>query len=233
VKAALALLYRVLEAPNPFADCLAPKFRPDAVEIRHLEGGRLAKVLLELQRHRRDYFDHLVSHLAEALFFTACRFHEWALLTRDRLVYDGAGRITAARLRVKGGKHRDVPVMPRLGESLAEWAAFLEGFKGHRLRRGHVGFAGSELVFPGRDGAPLNNQAFNKKLAAACRAAGTEVITAHGLRHSAASLLLNERGRNLRELQDLLGHKSLSTTARYTHIDRGRLRSVVDDLKLA
>ena len=62
------------------------KFRPDAVEIRHLEGGRLAKVLLELQRHRRDYFDHLVSHLAEALFFTACRFHEWALLTGDRLV---------------------------------------------------------------------------------------------------------------------------------------------------
>ncbi|RYG66276.1 hypothetical protein EON80_15730 [bacterium] len=46
VKAALALLYRVLEAPNPFADCLAPKFRPEAVEIRHLEGGRLAKVLL-------------------------------------------------------------------------------------------------------------------------------------------------------------------------------------------
>jgi site-specific recombinase XerD len=58
------------------------------------------------------------------------------------------------------------------------------------------------------------------------------VITAHGLRHSAANLLLNERGRNIRELQELLGHRSLATTARYTHIDRERLRGVVADLNL-
>ena len=58
------------------------------------------------------------------------------------------------------------------------------------------------------------------------------MITAHGLRHSAANLLLNERGRNIRELQELLGHRSLATTARYTHIDRGRLRGLVEDLAL-
>jgi len=231
-KAAISFLYKVLEAPNPFTECLAPKFRPDAVEIQHLEAGDLSKVLLELRRGRRTYFDHLCAHLAEALFFTACRFHEWALLTTDKLVRNGAGQVTAVRLKVKGGNHRDVPVLPRLAESLAEWGRFLEGFKGHRLRRGHVEFAGSELVFPGQGGAPPSNQAFNKRLAAACRAAGVEVISAHGLRHSAASLLLNEKGRNLRELQDLLGHKNLSTTARYTHIDRERLRSVVGDLHL-
>jgi site-specific recombinase XerD len=45
-------------------------------------------------------------------------------------------------------------------------------------------------------------------------------------------LLLNERGRNIRELQELLGHRSLATTARYTHIDRERLRGVVADLDL-
>ena len=91
---------------------------------------------------------------------------------------------------------------------------------------------GSELVFPGRDGGPFSNQAFNRRLAAACRAARVPVITAHGLRHSAANLLLNERGRNIRELQELLGHRSLATTARYTHIDRERLRGVVADLDL-
>lgn len=232
-KAALSFLYKVLEAPNPFTECLSPKFSAEAVEIQHLGGSALAKVLLELRRSRHSYFDHLVSHLAEALFFTACRFHEWALLSKDRLVRDGAGHIIAARLKVKGGNYRDVPVMQSLADSLSEWETFLEGFKGHRLRRGQVEFAGSDLVFPGQGGAPPSNQAFNKRLAAACRAVGVEVISAHGLRHSAASLLLNERGRNLRELQELLGHKNLSTTARYTHIDRGRLRSVVDDLKLS
>ena len=58
------------------------------------------------------------------------------------------------------------------------------------------------------------------------------MISAHGLRHSAVNLLLNERGRNIRELQELLGHHSLATTARYTHIDRERLKSVVADLAL-
>ncbi|MDB6135076.1 MAG: integrase/recombinase XerD [Verrucomicrobiales bacterium] len=232
-KAAVSFLYRMLDAPNPFADCVAPKFRLESVEIQHLDATPLSKVLLELQRSRRTYFDHLVSHLAEALFFTACRFHEWALLTSDKLVRNGVGKVTAVRLKVKGGRFRDVPVLPRLSESLAEWIRFLEGIKGHRLRRGHIGFAGSDLVFPGREGSPPSNQAFNRRLAAACRGAGTGIITAHGLRHSAASLLLNERGRNLRELQDLLGHKNLSTTARYTHIDKERLRSVVGDLNLA
>ncbi|MES2707066.1 MAG: tyrosine-type recombinase/integrase [Verrucomicrobiota bacterium] len=232
-KAAISFLYRVLDVPNPFIGCLSPKFRAEAVEIQHLEAGALSKVLLELRRSRKTYFDHLVSHLAEALFFTACRYHEWAMLTTDKLVGNGAGGVSAVRLKVKGGNHRDVPVLPRLSESLMEWARFLEGFKGHRLRRGHVEFAGSELVFPGRGGAPPSNQAFNKRLAAACRAAGTGIISAHGLRHSAASLLLNERGRNLRELQDLLGHKNLSTTARYTHIDKERLRAVVGGLNLS
>ena len=127
-------------------------------------------------------------------------------------VRNGAGELTTARLKVKGGKHRDVPLMPRLGVSIREWAHFLEGLKGVRLRRGSVEFAGSELVFPGRDGTPISNQAFNCRLAAACRAVGVPVISAHGLRHSAANLLLNEHGRNIRELQELLGHRSLATT---------------------
>ena len=170
--------------------------------------------------------------MAEALFFTACRFYEWALLSTDRLVRIGSGEFTAAPLKVKGGKFRDVPLMPRLSDYLQEWAVFLEDLKGLRLRRGAVEFAGSELVFPGRDGSPISNQAFNRRLAAACHAAGVSVISAHGLRHSAANLLLNERGRNIRELQELLGHRSLVTTARYTHIDRERLRGVVADLAL-
>jgi site-specific recombinase XerD len=45
-------------------------------------------------------------------------------------------------------------------------------------------------------------------------------------------LLLNEWGANLRDVLGLLGHKSLATPARYTHVDSERLRSLVENLRL-
>ena len=88
------------------------------------------------------------------------------------------------------------------------------------------------MLFPGRDGGFYSNQAFNRRLKVACQGVHAPVITAHGLRHSAATLLLNDRNRNLREIQELLRHKNLATTARYTHVDRERLKGVVADLAL-
>jgi integrase len=61
------------------------------------------------------------STIATALFFTGCRFHEWALLTIDRLVREPGGIIIAARLQVKGSSFRDLPVTKRLSDSLEEW----------------------------------------------------------------------------------------------------------------
>lgn len=231
-KAALAFLCRVLDCPNPFKECLAPKFSPDKIEIQYLPAADLAKVLLHLGQHKSDYFSHLTAYLAEALFYTATRFHEWTHMERDKLERKEDGSVASVRLRVKGGKFRDMPLVPRLGQSLGEWLRFLESFKGHRLRQGGVEFAGSELVFPGQGGGAVDNAAFNRRLAAACRAVGVRRISAHGLRHSAATLLINQKGRNLKEIQELLGHKSLSTTARYTHIDHERLRSVVADISV-
>jgi site-specific recombinase XerD len=232
VKAALALLYYVLGSPNPFAQCHAPKFAPEKTELRYHTSSQLGQLLRELREDKASYFGHLAYHLATALFFTGCRYHEWALLTMDRLVREPGGVIIAARLHVKGSSFRDLPLTPDLSDSLEGWFAFLESVKGVRLRTGGIDFAGSPLVFPGRDGAPFSNKAFNVRLKLACQRARVPVISAHPLRHTAATLLLNERGANLRDVQALLGHKSIATTARYTHIDSERLRTVVGNLRL-
>ena len=232
VKAALALLYHVLGSPNPFTRCHAPKFAPEKTELRYHTSSQLGQLLRELREDKASYFGHLTFHLATALFFTGCRFHEWALLTMDRLVREPGGVIIAVRLQVKGGSFRDLPLTQELSDSLEEWFAFLESVKGVRLRTGGIDFAGSPLVFPGRDGAPVSNKAFNARLKLACERARVPVISAHPLRHTAATLLLNERGANLRDVQALLGHKSIATTARYTHIDSERLRTVVGNLRL-
>jgi integrase len=75
----------------------------------------------------------------------------------------------------------------------------------------------------------LANKAFNARLKLACERARVPVISAHPLRHTAATLLLNERGANLRDVQALLGHRN----NRALHaIDSERLRTVVGNLRL-
>jgi integrase len=135
VKAALALLYDVLGATNPFAEYQAPKFAPEKIVLRYHTASQLGQLLRDLREDRRSYFGHLTYHLATTLFFTRCRFHEWARLTLDRLVREPtSGMLIAARLQVKGGLFRDLPLTKELAASLEEWFAFLESVKGVRLR---------------------------------------------------------------------------------------------------
>jgi integrase len=115
------------------------------------------------------------------------------MLTRYQIGRLILWQLIAARLQVKGGTFRDLPLTKELSDSLEEWFAFLESVKGMRLRGGGVDFAGSPLIFPGRDGVPFSNQAFNARIKLACERAGVPVISAHPLRHTAATLLLNER----------------------------------------
>jgi site-specific recombinase XerD len=142
--------------------------------------------------------------------------------------------IVALRIKGKGSVFQDVPVTGALSAALLEWKDIQEGSKARRIRfPGGIAFAGSQFVFAGYSGEPFSNRAFNLRLRAACRAIGVGEITAHGLRHSAATILLNHVGKDLREIQELLRHKNIRTTVRYTHVGYEQTRQTAEALSQA
>jgi integrase/recombinase XerC len=128
---------------------------------------------------------------------------------------DAAG--SALRVTGKGGKTRLVPVLPQVLQSIAEY---------RRLCPYHLD--ADAPLFRGARGGPLNPaivQRGMRKLRSALNLPDT--ATPHALRHSFATHLLG-RGGDLRTIQELLGHASLSTTQIYTGVDTTRLLEVYE-----
>jgi integrase/recombinase XerD len=116
----------------------------------------------------------------------------------------------------KGGKDRDVMLSPVLLEALrAYW----------KLERP------SDWLFPGAvEGQPISAHRVTEMCRRAREVAGlTKPVTPRLLRHCFATHLL-EAGANIRIIQTLLGHRSLSTTARYTHVSRATICAVQSPL---
>jgi site-specific recombinase XerD len=121
------------------------------------------------------------------------------------------------RLSGKGGKERIVP----LGEPAADALRGYLGAGRPRLLRS----APTSALFLNTRGSPLGTRDARTVVERASLAAGLGRVTPHTLRHSFATHLL-DRGADIRMVQELLGHASLATTQRYTHLSRGRLREV-------
>jgi integrase/recombinase XerC len=114
----------------------------------------------------------------------------------------------------KGGKTRIVPVLPAVRDAIEAWLAL------------HPQPAPDAPLFLGARGKRLDAAVAQKVLRTYRRLAGLpEHATPHALRHSFATHLLAS-GSDLRSIQDLLGHASLSTTQRYTAIDQASLLAV-------
>ncbi|MEI6161109.1 MAG: tyrosine recombinase XerC [Roseococcus sp.] len=117
------------------------------------------------------------------------------------------GHDAALRILGKGGKTRLVPVLPVVRQAIAGWMA-------HR-----GGAEPDEPLFLGARGKRLDPAIAQKTLRDYRRLAGLpEHATPHALRHSFATHLL-AGGADLRAIQELLGHASLSTTQRYIAVD--------------
>lgn len=114
------------------------------------------------------------------------------------------------RVQGKGGKQRIVPFGPPAAEALARWMETLPS-------RGPL--------FRNRDGGRLSARSAWRIARDAGAANGLAGVHPHMLRHSAATHLLSG-GADLRSIQEQLGHASLSTTQRYTHVDAAQLLAV-------
>lgn len=124
-----------------------------------------------------------------------------------------------ATLRIigKGGKERLVPVIPA---ARAAVTAYLRDCPYHTEP--------NQPIFRGLRGGPLYPRAIQSVMAASRMQLGLPAtVTPHAMRHSFATHLLNAGG-DLRSIQELLGHASLSTTQAYTAVDTARLMEVYD-----
>ncbi|MGN6850159.1 MAG: tyrosine recombinase XerC [Sphingomicrobium sp.] len=122
-----------------------------------------------------------------------------------------------SNLRVTGkrSKTRVVPVVPAVREAIEAYA-----------RQCPYPLRGDMPLFVGARGGPLNPDLVRRAVAAARRQLGLpDTLTPHALRHSFATHLL-ARGADLRSLQELLGHASLSSTQIYTAVDAAHLLDV-------
>lgn len=160
--------------------------------------------------------------LVELLYASGARVEEACTLTLERL--DLLQR--QVRLEGKGGKDRIVPIG---GAALRALATYLDDAR-PVLLAAHAGSAARTgptdgVVLRGDRGGPLGTRDARTIVGRLGLAAGVGHVTPHTLRHSFATHLL-EGGADLRVVQELLGHASLATTQRYTHLSRGRLREV-------
>jgi integrase/recombinase XerD len=156
--------------------------------------------------------------LLELLYGTGARISEAVGLDVDDL-HLGSGTDATVLLSGKGGKQRQVPVGSYAAESLS---AYLVRARPLLASAGR----GTPRLFLNARGGPLSRQSAWVVLRTAAEKAGlTTAISPHTLRHSFATHLM-EGGADVRVVQELLGHSSVTTTQIYTLVTVDTLREV-------
>ncbi len=168
----------------------------------------------DMQIHRQWRICSRDVAILEILYATGIRVSELCGLCISDL--DSAERVMT--VTGKGNKQRRVPFGVPAAKAMTQWL---------RLRKEHLRQSSApddDALFLSIRGKRIDPRAVRELVHHYAHAAGVPDIGPHDLRHSAATHVLSG-GADLRSVQELLGHSSLSTTQRYTHVSPERLRT--------
>lgn len=186
--------------------------------VRHNDIENLMKVCmdeieasesdLDKAKAKRDYA------IMELFYATGARISEVANLKLENINFE-SGQI---KFFGKGMKERIVPIYNIAASALAD---YIENARGMLLRGNS-----SDICFIGNSGRPMSADSIRKMFYKKCEAAGvSSEISPHAMRHTFATDVL-DGGADLRSVQEMLGHASLSTTQIYTHLSAKKLKDV-------
>lgn len=203
------LLRKEIIAINPLKDVSTPKV-PKKLP-RYLGQEEMGKVLEQpLPNSDAGIRDQAI---LELLYATGIRVSELVQLDTDGI--DAA--YGYVRVLGKGGRERVVP----LGKIAM---AAIDKYMNEVRPKWNMNKLNA--VFLNQKGGRLSDRSVRSIVKKYCRqAAAKEILSPHGFRHSFASHLL-DNGADLRVVQELLGHKKISSTQIYTHVSRSKLRKV-------
>jgi integrase/recombinase XerC len=195
-----------LQVPTPKRDKPLPK-APDMAQARATLDG--------LEDNAEPWIGARNHAIAMLLYGCGLRISEALNLTMG----DVAEANKSLRILGKGKKERQAPLLPVVRKAIADYVA-QSPYHEAAFKR-----AADFPLFVGLRGKQLQPAVFQRTLQALRRSYGLpDSLTPHALRHAFATHLLSN-GADLRDIQELLGHESLSTTQRYTHVDTARLMS--------
>ncbi len=163
--------------------------------------------------------------ILETLYSTGVRVSELVDLNRNDL--DQIGQ--TVNIRGKGKKERIVPLGSHAIAAIRHYITLLEPDQRFTALRQQSMSDPAVPLFVNKNGGRLSTRSVRRKLDKYLRTCDLDsTISPHTLRHSFATHLL-DNGADLRSVQELLGHQSLSTTQIYTHLSSMRLRTAYDE----
>ena len=156
--------------------------------------------------------------ILETLYSTGLRVSELVSLNMEDIDFLGE----VIRVRGKGKKERIAPVGSSALQAIQHYIEF-------RNRRAQTNDVDAKVLFINKHGNRLSTRSVRRKMDKYLIEAGLDPsISPHTLRHSFATHLLNN-GADLRSVQELLGHQSLSTTQVYTHLTTSKIKEVYEN----